>query len=464
MAPPHLLVCPFPSSGHLIPILDLTDRLLRRGVTITVVVAPRQRPFLDRLHSTYPSSAFRSLVFPIPPISFPASPSGLVVLIQAIRDSHGPAIASWFESEPGSSRPVAIISDFFMGWTLDLARLLGIPRIVFSPSGAFALSVELSLFTKRPKNPSPEDDEAIVRFDDLPGKPSYPWCQLHKIFREYTAGNTELAFHCDGIAADRDSWGMVVNTFAELENPYIDHMKNKIYGLDRVWAVGPLLPPEDDSEELASRGGSSSVPPQQVLGWLDNQKQNSVVYVCFGSRLFLSNEQRAAAGTALEQSGVNFIWCDRHPEGKGPDILLGFEDRVAGRGLVIRGWAPQVMILRHPAVGAFLTHCGWNSVLEGISSGVVMLTWPMGSDQFTDAKLLVDELGVGIRACEGETAVPDPDLLSQVLAESVKEGRPERGRAEKLKEAAAAAVGDGGSSFRDLDDFVRKLSELQNVA
>ncbi|KAI6683311.1 hypothetical protein NL676_029224 [Syzygium grande] len=96
-----------------------------------------------------------------------------------------------------------------------------------------------------------------------------------------------------------------------------------------------------------------------------------------------------------------------------------------------------------------------------IGAGVVMLTWPMGADQYTDAKLLVDQLGVAIRACEAPgDAVPDPARLARALAESLDGTRPERGRIERLSKAAADAV-DGGSSDADLDGFVKSLTKLQ---
>lgn len=252
------------------------------------------------------------------------------------------------------------------------------------------------------------------------------------------------------------SWGIVFNSFTELEPVYIDHMKKEA-GHDRVWAVGPLLPSSDDVD-ASERGGSSSVPAQDLLTWLDQRPDRSVVYVCFGSRTSLTRKQVGSLAAGLECSKVHFVWCirtDDHCEEM--TILKGYEDRVADRGFVIKGWAPQVSILRHKAVGAFVTHCGWNSVLEGISAGVVMLTWPMGADQFSNATLLVDQLGVGIRVGEGTRNIPESDELAKILNESVEECWAEK--VKELRDAALYAVKEG-SSKRALDDLVKRLSEL----
>ncbi|KAI3416874.1 RING-type domain-containing protein [Psidium guajava] len=458
--PPHLLVYPFLTSGHIIPLLDLADRLLRRGVRVTALVTPSNQHLLLPLLSDHPD-LFQPLVIPAPDIPC-LSKNSLIVKTLSIHHHHYPALLEWFRSHP--SPPVAILSDFFLGWTRHLASELGVPRIVFSPSAAISVSIEFSLYQSRPKNGG-GDENSTVTFGDVPNSLTYAWWQISHLFKIYKEGDADMEFHREGWLANAGSWGVVFNTFPELERDYVDHMKGK-FGPGRVWAVGPLLPPVDDKVSLTSRGGSSSVEGEEVLRWLDGREARSVLYVCFGSRTALKNDQMAALATALEMSQVNFIWCVRTTaEGQAlsghglvPD---GFESRTAGRGLVIREWAPQVGILRHRAVGGFLTHCGWNSVLEGISAGVVMLTWPMGADQYTGAKLLVDQLGVAIRACEAPyDAVPDPAELARALAESLDETRPERGRIKKLSGAAADAV-NGGSSDKDLDGFVKCLAELQ---
>lgn len=383
-------------------------------------------------------------------------------MIRGLQELHYPELLAWFKSHP--SPPVAILSDFFLGWTRKLASEVGVPRVVFSPSGALALSVAYSMWTDLPKNEDPNNLNFQVPFPKIPNCPTYPWFQIHRIYREGGEGDPDWELYRSCFLQNKASWGVVFNSAAELERDYIDHIK-KDAGHDRVWAVGPVLPPDDDSVGSTSRGGSTAVPSQDVLKWLDSRQDDSVVYVCFGSRQVLNSKQTEVLAAGLEKSGVNFIWCvreinERNAGSEHGELPDGFEDRVAGRGFIIKGWAPQVAILRHRATGAFLTHCGWNSTLEGISAGVVMLTWPMSADQFTDAQLLVDELGVGIRVGENTERIPDPTKLAQLFAESVDGRGPQRKKAKELKKAVMRAVRKGGSSDRDLDEFVESINKL----
>ena len=145
----------------------------------------------------------------------------------------------------------------------------------------------------------------------------------------------------------------------------------------------------------------------------------------------------------------------------------GFEERTKGKGLIIRGWAPQVMILNHPAVGGFVTHCGWNSVLEGVSAGVPMVTWPMFAEQFYNEKLITNVLRIGVEVgtklwAKGKEKrkVMGREEIKRAAAPLMgggAEADERRRRAREQGEMAKKAVEKGGSSYMDLDRLIEDL-------
>ncbi|CAM8967265.1 unnamed protein product [Rhodiola kirilowii] len=143
-------------------------------------------------------------------------------------------------------------------------------------------------------------------------------------------------------------------------------------------------------------------------------------------------------------------------------VPQGFEERVGNRGKVVRGWVSQEAVLNHRAVAYFLSHCGWNSVLEAVVGGVGLVAWPMEADQFVNAKILVEEMGVAVRVCEGADTVPDPNTLARTIAEALSGDQSLLSRAKDLSEKAHKAAGTGGSSAADLDRLVEDLKQLKN--
>jgi hypothetical protein len=274
-------------------------------------------------------------------------------------------------------------------------------------------------------------------------------------------GDPVSEFTKEGMEANIASWGLIVNSLTLLEGIYFEHLRKQL-GHDRVWAVGPILPEKTIDMTPPERGVSM----HDLKTWLDTCEDHKVVYVCYGTQVVLTKYQMEAVASGLEKSGVHFIWCVKQPSkehvGEGYSMIpSGFEDRVAGRGLIIRGWAPQVWILSHRAVGAFLTHCGWNSILEGIVAGVPMLACPMAADQFVGATLLVEDLKVAKRVCDGANLVSNSAKLARTLMESVSdESRVEKERAKELRMAALDAIKEDGSSDKHLNAFVKHVVGL----
>ncbi|KAK7275050.1 hypothetical protein RIF29_16157 [Crotalaria pallida] len=447
---PHVLIFPYPAQGHILPLLDLTHHLALKSITITIIITPKNLPLLNTLLSTHPTN-IQTLTLPFP--SHPNIPTGA----ENIRDIGNtgnypfinalsklqPLIIQWFNSH--SDPPVALISDFFLGWTHQLARKLDIPRICFHSISALLIAVLNHCW--RDFLP-PQPLQAVVQFPGLPGTPSFNCDHLPSIFRRYRESDPESELVKESFAANAKSWGCIFNTFRELDGMFLDHLQHE-FGHPRFFAVGPLC---------SNRVESDPSEGSEVLKWLDKwEEDGSVLYVCFGSQKVLSKQQIKALALGLEYSEARFVWIVKEDNGSLPD---GFEDRVSGRGLVVKSWVPQVAILGHRVVGGFLSHCGWNSVLEAMMAGVAILGWPMEADQFVNGRLLVENVGVAVRVCEGADSVPDPNELGQVIAASMIGDSLQKRRAKVMKEEAIKAISEGGNSSKELDKLVNALINL----
>ncbi|OIW04694.1 hypothetical protein TanjilG_06760 [Lupinus angustifolius] len=447
---PHILIFPYPAQGHLLPLLDLTHHLALKSITITIIITPKNLPTLNNLLSTHPT-AINTLTLPFP--SHPNIPPGAENIrdigntgnypfINALSKLQNPII-HWFNSH--NNPPVALISDFFLGWTQQLATQLGIPRIGFYSSNAFLTAIMIRCWRDLLPPPPPH---AVVQFPGLPGTPSFKREHLPSMFLRYRELDSESEFVKKSYEANAESWGCIYNTFRELDGMYLDHLQVQ-FGHQRFFAVGPLC---------SNRVESDPDGRSEVLKWLDQwEEDGSVLYVCFGSQKVLRKEQIESLAFGLEHSGTRFIWVLKDGNGSLPN---GFEDRVSGRGLIVKGWVPQVAILGHRVVGGFLSHCGWNSVLEAMVAGVAILGWPMEADQFVNAKLLVEDIGVAVRICEGADSVPDPDELGRVIAGLMGGDSLQKRRGKVMREEAFKVVGKDGNSSKELDELVKALMQL----
>ncbi|KAJ0234584.1 F11 protein [Hirschfeldia incana] len=436
----HIVVFPYPAQGHLLPLLDLTHQLCIHGnITVSIIVTPKNLPYLSPLLSAHPSSV-STVTLPLP-----HSPSGVENvkdlgcnphIMASLRKLREPII-KWLSCHPNP--PVALISDFFLGWTNDL----GVPRFAFFSSGAFFASLVHYVSDKRhlydqtkPVCVLDLPHSPVFKTEHLPLTPQSPLSQDVNIVRDM---NMNFSSH-----------GCIFNSCDCLEEEYMEYMKLKV-GHNRVFGVGPV-----SSIGLGKGKSELDIDVKALLSWLDGCPDESVLYICFGSQKVLSKEQCDALALGLEKSMTRFVWV-----AKTDPIPDGFEDRLGGRGMIVRGWAPQVAVLSHVAVGGFLSHCGWNSVLEAVASETMILAWPMEADQFVDAKLLVDHMGVAVSVCEGGKTVPNPHELGRVIDEIMGElGREVRARAKEMGKKARAATEAKGSSTADLKRLVKELSSL----
>ncbi|KAK4344407.1 hypothetical protein RND71_037501 [Anisodus tanguticus] len=261
--------------------------------------------------------------------------------------------------------------------------------------------------------------------------------------------------------------GEFMNSCRELEGNYLDllaNVRNK-----PLFALGPF------HMLLESPESSSNRDRHECLEFLDKQDVNSVIFVSFGTTTTLSLEQVNELVLGLERSNHKFIWvlreadkkmdtekCEGWKEGSF-ELPEGFEERVEGRGMVVRNWVPQLEILGHKSIGGFLSHCGWNSCMESVSMGVPIATWPISVDQPYNAVFVTNVLKIGIPvrswACREEL------VTSAVIENAVRtlmgttQGDEMRKRAMKLSNKIKSSVSPGGLAHKERESFISCITK-----
>ncbi|KAL3843907.1 hypothetical protein ACJIZ3_001310 [Penstemon smallii] len=358
--------------------------------------------------------------------------------------------------------PDGLVSDMFLPWTVDSASKFNIPRFVFHGTSYFALCASEQMRRHKPFKNVTSDTEPFV-LPNLPHELKFVRTQVASFELEEKKNEFSKLREQMTESVER-SYGVIVNSFYELESIYADYY-TQVLGR-KAWHIGPLLLSNNGAKEKAERGKKSAIDEHECLAWLDRKRPNSVVYVCFGSMASFTSAQLRETAIGLENSGQNFIWVVRKGKEENEDWLPeGFEERVKEKGLIIRGWAPQVMILDHEAVGAFVTHCGWNSTLEGVCAGVPMVTWPVFAEQFFNEKLVTEVLRIGVSVGNKKwQRVASEGVSGEAVAKAVKrvmvgEASTEmRSRAREYKEMARKAIQEGGSSYNCLNELAEELS------
>jgi len=260
-----------------------------------------------------------------------------------------------------------------------------------------------------------------------------------------------------------DSNGILINSFESLETRAVRALKDGLCvpgrAMPPVYCIGPLVSGSGDKEH-------------ECLRWLDAQPGQSVVFLSFGSMGTFPGKQLQEIETGLDKSGERFLWVvrsPRNPDYKYGDSLpepdldalmpVGFLERTKDRGLVVKSWAPQVEVLRHRATGAFMSHCGWNSTLEGVTAGLPLLCWPLYAEQRVNKVHIVEgmKLGVEMRGYN-EEVVKAEEVEEKVRWVMASEGGKElRERVTAAKDAAAEAIKEGGSSHLAFVQFINDL-------
>ncbi|GMN37685.1 hypothetical protein TIFTF001_007013 [Ficus carica] len=471
----HIFFLPLMAQGHLIPAIDMAKLFSSRGLKSTIVTTSLFAPFLSK---SLPTSDTQ---IDILTIKLPTAEVGLPEDVEGVHMAKTPDMQNKFFRSCGllgpqivdileqrrrrrHRLPDCLVADMFFPWATDVAAKFGIPCILFHGTSYFALCAALCVFLHEPYKNVSSDSEPFM----IPNFPDEIELTRSRVadFVKNDDGSVLATWYKESKKMEARNYGVLVNSFYELEPRYADHY-TEVLG-KKAWHIGPLFLYEKEAEQRACRGMETSINQHECLKWLDSKEGDSVVYVSFGSVANFADDQLMEIAAGLEASGQQFIWVVKKEKREGVVreewLPEGFEERMEGRGLIIRGWAPQLMILEHEAVGGFVTHCGWNSTLESVCSGVPMVSWPVSAEQFYNEKLVTRVLRIGVEVGAKKWKRLVGDFVKREAVEKAvrnvmegEEAEEMRSRAKRFAEMARRAVEEGGSSVSDLDALFEDL-------
>ncbi|KAL6329750.1 hypothetical protein AAG906_035398 [Vitis piasezkii] len=439
----ELVFIPFPIIGHLAPALEIL-------------------PFgsIDGMDAA--SDSVRFVTLPRVEVSSGTTPSGL--FLSEFVKAHIPLVRDAVHELTRSNqvRLAGFVVDMFCTHMIDVADEFGVPSYLFFTSSAAFLGFLLHLqflhdYEGLDVNEFKDSDaelEVPSFANSVPGK-AFP-----SLLTDKESGGTEMfLYHTRRF---RQVKGILVNTFIELESHAIQSLSCSTVPV--VYPVGPIL-----NTRMGSDGGQQDA--SAIMNWLDDQPPSSVVFLCFGSMGSFGADQIKEIAHALEHSGHRFLWSLRQPPPKGKMIPSDYENieqvlpegflhRTAKIGKVI-GCAPQIAVLAHSAVGGFVSHCGWNSLLESIWYGVPVATWPIYGEQQINAFQMVKDLGLAVEIKidynKDRDYVVSAHEIENGLRNLMNTNSEVRRKKKEMQKISKRVMIDGGSSHFSLGHFIEDM-------
>ncbi|KAK9158940.1 hypothetical protein Scep_005514 [Stephania cephalantha] len=455
---PHVLIFPFPAQGPINQMLKLAELLCLYSIKVTFLNTHHNHNRLLQFTNIQSRFARFPGLFQHESISDGAPddhprPSGFLPDLTDVMkmDSHLRNFILNIRDDLGRSPVTCIICDGLTTFAIDVANELRIKSIAFR-------TISASCFWAYLCYPHFQDDENsdekaltvpgmenfYFRRRDLPG--------FSRQFRENPLFSVSVLEFCikETFNSARAS-ALILNTNEDLESPFLAQIRTKF---QKVYAIGPLHSLAKNlrtaTKDQTHNHNGLWEEDRSCLTWLDSQPPKSVVYVSFGSITVLTRSQLLELWHGLVNSGYRFLWVRR------PGLVSGEEDSditTGERGFVVK-WAPQEEVLGHRAVGAFVTHSGWNSTLESMAAAVPMICWPNSADQPVISRLVGEVWKVGVDMKD----VCDRSTVEETVRYVMGGGGGEMGRSTaEIADLVRRSVVEGGSSYSDFQDLVKDL-------
>ncbi|KAJ4916403.1 UDP-glycosyltransferase 85A5 [Raphanus sativus] len=446
---PHVVCVPFPAQGHIDPMLKLAKLLHNKGFHVTFVNNVYNHNRL--LRSRGPNALDR-----IPTFRYESIPDGLLETdgdrmqdVPSICEATMKNFLAPFKEllERINTRddvpPVScIVSDGIMSFTLDAAEELGVTCVNLWTASACGFLAYMYFHSFIEKGLCPLKDESYLntQIDWIPSMKNLKLKDIPSFIRATSRDDIMLNFSLHETDQLKRASAIILNTFDDLEHDIIQSLQSILPPLYPIGPLSLLVNRDIDKDSEIGRMGSSLWKEEtKCLDWLDTKPQNSVVYVNFGSITVMSAKQLVEFAWGLAATGKEFLWVIRPDlvDGDVPMLPPEFLTETAGRRMLAT-WCPQEKVLAHPAVGGFLTHCGWNSTIESLCGGVPMVCWPFFAEQPTNCKFCCEEWGVGMEI-GGDVGRKEVEAVVRELMDGEK-GKKMREKAEEWRGLAEKAT------------------------
>ncbi|KAF5816557.1 putative flavonol 3-O-glucosyltransferase [Helianthus annuus] len=472
----ELVFIPAPAVGHIMSTVEMAKVLVKCDQRLLVTVLLMNPPFSILALTTYIESLAKNTrerirFVQVPQQQTPSKldPKAPFTSFTEFINSHCKSVRNILKDmidQTGSSMVVGLVVDISCTGMIDVANEFNLPTYVYFTSNAAFLGFKLHFETLYV-----DQNQDLIELANSEAEiviPSFVNPIPMKVFPDSYQKQDGLDFLICAIGRMRKAKGIMVNTFLELET----HAVKSFSGINfpPVYPVGPVL----NLDGLTGIANESD-----VFSWLDSQPPSSVVLLCFGSTGGFDEAQVKEIARGLEQSGHRFVWSLRRlppPEQSfqvlpddydDPRVVLpdGFLERTSRIGRVI-GWAPQVSLLAHEAVGGFVSHCGWNSMLESLWFGVPTATLPMYWEQQMNAFEMVVELGLAIDLkldykmnvlnSEGNVVIVTAEEIERGISQLM-ENKEVRAKVKEMSKMSRATVAKGGSSYSSVGYILKEI-------
>ncbi|WOG93892.1 hypothetical protein DCAR_0313180 [Daucus carota subsp. sativus] len=474
---PHAVLVPYPSQGHVTPMMRLAKLLHSRGFHITFVNTEFNHKRLIRSKGPESVKGFSDFQFETIPDGLPPSDQNATQDIPMLCDSTRKTCLKPFKellgklnSSPELPRVSCVVSDGVMSFGIKAAEEMGIPAAQFWTASACAMIGYLHYREFISRGICPFKDDKYLTDGTLDKDVNWITGLKDVRYRDVpsfirTSDPDDIMFDFMGEEAQNNlkAPAIIFNTFESFETEALQALISK-FNYTNIYPIGPLpllgrhVP---EKSQVNSLNSSLWKPDSKCLEWLDEKEDDSVVYINYGSVTTMTKEHFVEFAWGLANSKRSFLWIIRE------DIVMGdldsaglpaeFLEETKDRGMLAT-WCAQDQVLAHPAVGAFLTHCGWNSMMETICGGVPVICWPFFADQQTNCRYSCKEWGIGMDINDDVKREEVEVVVKEMMGEK---GKGLRKKAKEWKRIAEEATDVGGSSYVNFDKVIREALHFE---